>query len=96
MFLASFPAGPWQTNCYVIAGQARDECVIIDPGYEAASGVREVIEDAHLKPVALILTHGHLDHLFSVAPLCRVLLGQLLDPPRRPDPAQRSVASHEP
>ncbi len=71
MFLASFPAGPWQTNCYVIAGQTRGECVIIDPGYEAASGVREVIEDAHLKPVALILTHGHLDHLFSVAPLCR-------------------------
>jgi hydroxyacylglutathione hydrolase len=71
MLLASFPAGPWQTNCYVLAEQARAECVILDPGYEAAAGVRDLVEEHRLKPVAMILTHGHLDHLFSVAPLCR-------------------------
>jgi hydroxyacylglutathione hydrolase len=70
VFIASFPAGPWQTNCYVIATGAGSECVIIDPGMDAASGVREVVEEHHLLPIAVMLTHGHLDHMYSVTPLC--------------------------
>jgi len=71
VFLASFPAGPWQTNCYLVAPQPGEECVIIDPGMDAADGVAELIVEHRLKPVAVIVTHGHLDHMFSVAPLCR-------------------------
>jgi hydroxyacylglutathione hydrolase len=48
-----------------------EECVIIDPGMGAADGVAEVILEYRLKPVAVMLTHGHLDHMFSVTPLCR-------------------------
>jgi len=70
VFIASFPAGPWQTSCYVLATSARSECVVIDPGMDALDGVRDVVEEHHLKPVAAVLTHGHLDHMFSVAPLC--------------------------
>jgi hydroxyacylglutathione hydrolase len=70
MFIASFPAGPWQTNCYVVSTGPGSECVVIDPGMEALSGVREVVEEHHLKPVAALLTHGHLDHMYSVTPLC--------------------------
>lgn len=70
MFIASFPAGPWQTNCYVLATGAGSECVIVDPGVDSLSGVREIVEEHHLKPVAAMLTHGHLDHMFSVTPLC--------------------------
>jgi glyoxylase-like metal-dependent hydrolase (beta-lactamase superfamily II) len=70
VFIASFPAGPWQTNCYVVAAEAGAECVIIDPGMDAADGVREVVAEHHLKPVACMLTHGHLDHMYSVTPLC--------------------------
>jgi hydroxyacylglutathione hydrolase len=47
------------------------ECVIIDPGMDAAPGVVELILKHRLKPVAVMLTHGHLDHMFSVTPLCR-------------------------
>jgi hydroxyacylglutathione hydrolase len=47
------------------------ECVIIDPGMDAAPGVAELILEHRLKPVAVMLTHGHLDHMFSVTPLCR-------------------------
>jgi hydroxyacylglutathione hydrolase len=47
------------------------ECVIIDPGMDAVPGVNELIREHRLKPVAVILTHGHLDHMFSVTPLCR-------------------------
>jgi hydroxyacylglutathione hydrolase len=45
--------------------------VIIDPGMDAIAGVAEVIRQQRLKPVAAMLTHGHLDHMFSVTPLCR-------------------------
>ncbi len=70
MFIASFPAGPWQTSCYVLATSTRAECVVLDPGMGALDGVRDVVAEHHLKPVAAVLTHGHLDHMFSVAPLC--------------------------
>jgi glyoxylase-like metal-dependent hydrolase (beta-lactamase superfamily II) len=45
--------------------------VIIDPGLDAVDGVAELILEHRLKPVAVILTHGHIDHMFSVTPLCR-------------------------
>ena len=70
MFIASFPAGPWQTSCYVLATSTRAECVVLDPGMGALDGVADVVAEHHLKPVAAVLTHGHLDHMFSVAPLC--------------------------
>jgi hydroxyacylglutathione hydrolase len=70
VFIASFPAGPWQTNCYLVASGPGEECVVIDPGMEAATGVRKVVTEHHLKPVAVLLTHGHLDHMYSVQPLC--------------------------
>jgi hydroxyacylglutathione hydrolase len=70
VFIASFPAGPWQTNCYLVASAPGEECVVIDPGMDAADGVAELVGEHRLKPVAAMLTHGHLDHMFSVAPLC--------------------------
>jgi glyoxylase-like metal-dependent hydrolase (beta-lactamase superfamily II) len=44
--------------------------VIIDPGMDAVAGVTELIIEHRLKPVAVMLTHGHLDHMASVTPLC--------------------------
>ena len=70
MFIASFPAGPWQTNCYVVATEPGAECLILDPGVGAAEGVRDLVSEHRLKPVAVVLTHGHLDHMFAVAPVC--------------------------
>jgi glyoxylase-like metal-dependent hydrolase (beta-lactamase superfamily II) len=70
VLIAGFPAGAWGTNCYVVAPAAGEECVIIDPGHQAAQGVEEVIAKHRLKPVAVIATHGHIDHVASVVPLC--------------------------
>jgi hydroxyacylglutathione hydrolase len=70
VLIAGFPAGAWGTNCYLVAPAAGEECVIIDPGHEAAQGVEETIARHRLKPVAVILTHGHLDHVASVVPVC--------------------------
>lgn len=69
MFIKSFAAGPWQTNCYIIAPDSGSECIIIDPGMKAAAGIRDVIREHNLKPVAAMLTHGHIDHMWSIFPV---------------------------
>lgn len=69
MLIAGFPAGPWQTNCYVAATSAGSECVIIDPGMGATEPVADLIAEHRLKPVAVLVTHGHIDHMFCVAPV---------------------------
>ncbi len=69
MLIAGFPAGPWGTNCYVVATAPGSECVVIDPGMEATEGVARVVEEHRLKPVSVLVTHGHVDHMFCVAPV---------------------------
>ena len=69
MLIAGFPAGPWGTNCYVAATGPGSECVVVDPGKDAASGVADVVREHRLKPVAVLVTHGHVDHMWCVAPV---------------------------
>ncbi len=70
MLVAGFPAGSFAANCYVIAPAAGEQCVIIDPGQDAERGIEEVLAAHRLSPAAVLLTHGHLDHVWSVAPVC--------------------------
>ena len=70
MLIAGFPAGPWGTNCYVVATGQGAECIVVDPGMDAAAGVDQVVRENKLKPIAVLLTHGHIDHMFSVLPVC--------------------------
>lgn len=69
MLIAAFPAGPWATNCYVVATGPGSECVVVDPGKDAAAGVAEVVREHRLKPVSVLVTHGHVDHMWCVAPV---------------------------
>ncbi len=69
MLVAGFPAGPWGTNCYVAATGPGAECVVIDPGKDAAPGVAELVREHRLKPVAVLVSHGHVDHMWCVAPV---------------------------
>lgn len=69
MLIAGFPAGPWGTNCYVVATGAGSECVVIDPGKDSAEGVAQVVAEHRLKPVSVLVTHGHVDHMWCVAPV---------------------------
>ena len=69
MLIAGFPAGPWGTNCYVVATEPGAECVVVDPGKDAAQGVAEVVREHRLKPVSVLVTHGHIDHMWCVAPV---------------------------
>jgi glyoxylase-like metal-dependent hydrolase (beta-lactamase superfamily II) len=58
------------TNCWVIAPAAGGECIIVDPGMpDISADIEMIIEENKLKPVAAFITHGHLDHTFSIKPL---------------------------
>jgi glyoxylase-like metal-dependent hydrolase (beta-lactamase superfamily II) len=59
------------TNCFVVAAGPGEQCIVVDPGIGVTRGLDEVIAEHRLHPVAVVLTHGHLDHTFSVLPVCQ-------------------------
>ncbi len=70
MLIAGFPAGSFAANCYILAPEPGAECLIIDPGQDAETGIDELLARYRLHPAAVLATHGHLDHIWSVAPVC--------------------------
>ena len=70
MLVTGFPADAFGTNCYVVAAGPGEQCVIVDPGIGVVDRLDEVLAEHRLFPAAVLLTHGHLDHTFSVAPVC--------------------------
>jgi hydroxyacylglutathione hydrolase len=70
VLVTGFPAGSFAANCYVVAPAPGEECVIIDPGQDAERGIEELLARYRLKPVAVLLTHGHIDHVWSAGPVC--------------------------
>ncbi len=70
VLVTGFPAGAFAANCYLVAPAPGEECVIIDPGQDAQPGIEELLDRYRLKPIAVLLTHGHVDHMWSVAPVC--------------------------
>lgn len=67
VLIASFPAGPFQANCYLVAEGQGAPCVVVDPGMEAADGVRRAVEQYDLTVAGVLATHGHVDHVHSAA-----------------------------
>jgi glyoxylase-like metal-dependent hydrolase (beta-lactamase superfamily II) len=64
----------FETNCWILAPGSGQECIIVDPGMARPNLVNEIeqkVSDLKLKPVAVFITHGHLDHTFSVLPLTK-------------------------
>jgi glyoxylase-like metal-dependent hydrolase (beta-lactamase superfamily II) len=70
VLVIGFPAQAFATNCYILAPQPGEECVIVDPGIGVVDELDEVLREHRLKPAAVLLTHGHLDHIYSVTPVC--------------------------
>jgi glyoxylase-like metal-dependent hydrolase (beta-lactamase superfamily II) len=70
VLVAGFPAEAFGTNCYVVATAAGEQCVVVDPGIGVIDQLDAVLAEHRLHPVAVLLTHGHVDHTFSVAPVC--------------------------
>ncbi|GIJ47769.1 hydrolase [Virgisporangium aliadipatigenens] len=70
MFVAGFPADAFGTNCYAVATAPGEQCVVVDPGIGVTERLDDLLKEHRLHPVAVLLTHGHLDHTFSVTPVC--------------------------
>jgi len=70
VLVVGFPTGALQANCYLVAPGEGESCVIIDPGQDAVEPITEALRKHRLTPVAALLTHGHFDHCFCVAPIC--------------------------
>ena len=70
MLVRGFPAQAFDTNCYVVAPGRGEQCVVVDPGIGVEQQLDELLREHDLQPVAVLLTHGHLDHTFSVTPVC--------------------------
>lgn len=65
MLLTGFPAGMLACNCYVLAQRQGSDAIIVDPGQRAFGPLRRILDDNRLTPAAVLLTHGHIDHLWS-------------------------------
>jgi hydroxyacylglutathione hydrolase len=70
VFVTVVPAQAFDTNCYLVAPAPGEQCVLIDPGIGVLDRLDRVLAEYRLHPAAVVLTHGHLDHTFSVAPVC--------------------------
>ena len=74
MLFTGFPAGMFQAHCYVVArhdgGSGTTEALVIDPGQNAAGPLRRLLDKHRLTPAAVLITHGHLDHIWSAQKVC--------------------------
>ncbi|MFL6141970.1 MAG: MBL fold metallo-hydrolase [Labedaea sp.] len=70
MLVVGFPTGAFQANCYLIASGEGEPCVIVDPGQDAEEPIADALRKHRLAPVAVLLTHGHFDHVYAVTPIC--------------------------
>ena len=65
MLLSGFPAGMLACNCYVLAPRAGSDAIVVDPGQRAMGTLRRILDENRLTPAAVLLTHGHIDHIWS-------------------------------
>ena len=68
MKLVCLPLGDYQTNTYILYNEDSKNCLVIDPGYEPHQILRYV-NQLHLEIEAILLTHGHFDHVGAVRAL---------------------------
>lgn len=65
MFITGFAAGMLACNCYVLAPRAGADAIVVDPGQRAMGPLRRILDEHRLTPAAVLLTHGHIDHIWS-------------------------------
>ena len=74
MLIERIVAPYFETNCWILSTGPNSECIIVDPGMAKPDLVPAILEKVakhNLKPVAALITHGHIDHFFSLVPLSK-------------------------
>ena len=64
--------GPVYTNCYFLKNKETGEALIVDPA-DSPNRIFQKVEDMGAKPVGILLTHGHFDHVTAMEELRRDL-----------------------
>jgi hydroxyacylglutathione hydrolase len=66
MIIDTLIIGDFETNCYCLrVNESASDCVVIDTGLDEAELI-DFLEEKHIRPAALVLTHGHIDHIAGV------------------------------
>ena len=65
MLITGFPAGVLACNCDVLAPKQGADAIVVDPGQRAMGPLRRILDENRLTPAAVLLTHGHIDHMWS-------------------------------
>ena len=65
MLIKTIPVGQLETNCYVVTDEQTLDCAVIDPGDESNT-ILDYLEEHRLRCRAILLTHGHYDHVGAV------------------------------
>ena len=78
MEIVQLTLGLYQTNCYIVYDPGQKRCCVIDPGYEAET-ILDRVNGLGLTVEAILLTHGHFDHVGAVAEIaaetdCKVFI----------------------
>lgn len=68
MLIEAHPVSPWQANCYLVSAdvapsEGPSPCLVIDPGIMSFDVISEALKRRRWTPAAVVLTHGHLDHV---------------------------------
>lgn len=69
LFIDTLTLGMWAANCYVVGNLQTQTAFVVDPGQGGCGPVRQVLADRGVTCEAVLLTHGHLDHLWAVPEL---------------------------
>jgi len=71
VLIEGFVTGAWAENAYILAAGPQCECLIVDPGQGSLPRIAETVRRHGLQPVAVLLTHGHLDHAWDLVAVCQ-------------------------
>ena len=72
LLIENIVAPYYGTNCWILSSGIGQECVVIDPGigdHKFVEEIKNVILEKRLKASAILITHGHVDHFFTLIPL---------------------------
>lgn len=70
MEIKNLVLGPVSTNCYFLINEETKETILIDPA-DKAERIYDKLLGEQLMPVAILLTHGHFDHIMAVEEIAR-------------------------